>query len=590
MKERAEPDRSAPARTVSAPVIASPVPSALAPLVTELPWLSPCAASLVALGRSPTPDTWNVLRSDPGAVLLLLRLSGTAFSRAKSSAASTSLQACLHDPALLDAALEHLAQSPACFVDWKQPHLQVVYRAALSYARLNHRLAERLSMGDPEEAWVCGLLAPLGWFAVAAGDAAKAAACLADPELTRDGVRSQHQHWGLDAGAIGRRIGRRWNLPDWITAVAGHLRLPLPVAKTFGADRVLFPLTKLAIGLARDKGIDLGLVDATTVPEATAALGVSFARCSELAGADETNHDTAVLANWEAPDREPLLPDLLRIAADNRRLRAVPLQKRLDENLDDLHALLQEQIHGESERLQACKLAALAEFAAGAGHEINNPLAVISGQAQYLLGHQEEWFTDEGGTTVSTALYKIIAQTKRVHTILLDLMQFARPATPNNHWFDLPTLLGEVAASLRDLAGEKKVRVEVGPCPAQMRVYADADQVRVALTCLLQNAVEAAPAEGWARVFLVDPIAAAEVRIAVEDSGTGPDPTQRDYLFDPFYSGRSAGRGKGLGLPIAWRLMRQQGGDVRLAPQRPNEPTRFLLHLPRAAGPMEAVA
>jgi signal transduction histidine kinase len=362
------------------------------------------------------------------------------------------------------------------------------------------------------------------------------------------------------------------------------------LAQSFGADRNLFLLTKLSVGLAREKGVDLGLVEATAAQEAATALGVSAPRCSDLTGADEVGLDTAALAGWESPDRQPLLPDLLRIAAENRRLHAVPLRQRLDEELDDLHALLQEQIHGEAERLQACKLGALAEFAAGAGHEINNPLAVISGQAQYLLGHQDDWFIADSGAAASAALHKIITQTKRIHTILRDLMQFARPATPNNQWFDLPTLLGEVAASLRDLAYEKKVRVEVGSTPAQQRVYADADQTRVALTCLLQNAIEAAPVEGWARIALVEPCDSSDIRIAVEDSGTGPEPAQRDHLFDPFYSGRSAGRGRGLGLPIAWRLMRQQGGDVRLEAPRPNQPTRFLLHLPRLAGPAEAVA
>jgi signal transduction histidine kinase len=496
----------------------------------------------------------------------------------------------LHDPAVLEDTLAHLAMTPRGFVDWKQPGIQAVYRAALSYARLNHRLASRLELCDPEEAWVSGLLAPLGWLAVAAVDATAAGACLADPELSRDGQRTQQRHWGLDAAALARRLLRRWGLPDWVTAVAGHLRLPLALARSFGADRVLFSLTKLSVGLAREKGVDLGLADATAVQEATAELGVSAARCAELAGCDETARDTAVLAGWESPDREPLLPDLLRSAADNRRLRAMPLRQRLDDELDDLHALLQEQVHGEAQRLQACKLAALAEFAAGAGHEINNPLAVISGQAQYLLGHQDAWFSADARGVAAEALHKIIAQTKRIHTILRDLMQFARPTPPNNRWFDLPTLLGEVAASLRDLANEKKVRVEVGVSPAQQRVYADLDQTRVALTCLLQNAIEAAPAGGWARLALVESVGASEIRVAVEDSGPGPDTAQRDQLFDPFYSGRSAGRGKGLGLPIAWRLMRQQGGDVRLDAPRPNEPTRFLLHLPRLAGPAEAVA
>jgi signal transduction histidine kinase len=73
--------------------------------------------------------------------------------------------------------------------------------------------------------------------------------------------------------------------------------------------------------------------------------------------------------------------------------------------------------------------------------------------------------------------------------------------------------------------------------------------------------------------------------VFVEDSGPGPAPEQRPHLFDPFYSGRSAGRGRGLGLPLAWRLARQQGGDVSLEPARPGQPTRFVLSLPRHAHP-----
>ena len=53
-------------------------------------------------------------------------------------------------------------------------------------------------------------------------------------------------------------------------------------------------------------------------------------------------------------------------------------------------------------------------------------------------------------------------------------------------------------------------------------------------------------------------------------------------MFDPFYSGRSAGRGRGLGLPTAWRLAREHGGDVTYDP-RPDSPARFVLSLPRAA-------
>ena len=132
------------------------------------------------------------------------------------------------------------------------------------------------------------------------------------------------------------------------------------------------------------------------------------------------------------------------------------------------------------------------------------------------------------------------------------------------------------------------MRIEVGHTPEQLPLFADVEQVRIALTCLLKNAVEAAPPEGWARLSVVDPLGEHRVEIAVEDSGSGPEPERREHLFDPFYSGRAAGRGRGLGLPIAWRLLRQQGGDVRLGHSNPGEPTRFLVGLPRLTAPGHA--
>src|SRR5262249_59589974 len=86
-----------------------------------------------------------------------------------------------------------------------------------------------------------------------------------------------------------------------------------------------------------------------------------------------------------------------------------------------------------------------------------------------------------------------------------------------------------------------------------------------------------ARAGGWVRVtttFRPD-----RLEVAVEDNGPGPDERSRVHLFDPFYSGRAAGRGRGLGLPAAWRLAREHGGDVNYAPT-PAGLTRFLLTLP----------
>jgi two-component system NtrC family sensor kinase len=248
------------------------------------------------------------------------------------------------------------------------------------------------------------------------------------------------------------------------------------------------------------------------------------------------------------------------------------------------------QVAGEATRLRKSKVEAMAEFAAGAGHEVNNPLAVISGQAQYLLGHQADWFREDAQGQAHHALHTIIAQTRRIHSLLRDLMLFARPAPPRPARLDLPTLLGEAAAAVAELASQRQVRIEPIAGPERLPVVADADQVKMAIGCLLRNAVEAVPPEGWVRLALVEPVADDWLEVAVEDSGPGPDPAQVPSLFDPLFSGRSAGRGKGLGLPIAWRLARQHGGDVRLERMPPAGPTRFVLRLARTAAPEMSVA
>jgi signal transduction histidine kinase len=566
-------------------------PACPAEAVARLPWLAPAAESLVALARLSAADAWPVLRLDPGATLLLLRqpaariLAVAAYPFPPTPFPESALQ----DPALIEEALRHLEQDAAAqpplspqssvlstektFVDWGQAGARAVHRASLTAAHLARQTAVQCGRGDPEQAWVCGLLAPLGWQAVCAVSPEAVTACLEDPAFARDPTAAQRRHWGLDHAAVARRLARRWRLPDWLAGVVAHLGLPAAGARRFGADPVLLALTRVALRTAREHGLELGLVGSVFAEEDEAVLGGSKTDLSPELPEGLTQ------ARYTDPAREPLLADLLRLAAEVRRLRGTEVHRQLEAEVDTLHAALEGQARGEAESLRAAKLTALAELAAGAGHEINNPLAVIAGQAQYLLAHRGAWFAVEAEAAASKALDAILAQTWRIHGILRDLMQFARPAPPRPAWLDLPTLLGEVAASVEEAAAQRQVRLEVQTVD-RLAVYADAEQLRLALGCLLRNAVEAAPAGGWARLRL-PPAGAERVAVAVEDSGPGPAPAQRGALFDPFYSGRSAGRGRGLGLPVAWRLARQQGGDVALDPTTPPEPTRFVLSLPR---------
>jgi signal transduction histidine kinase len=179
-------------------------------------------------------------------------------------------------------------------------------------------------------------------------------------------------------------------------------------------------------------------------------------------------------------------------------------------------------------------------------------------------------------------LQTIISQAQRIHDLLSELMQFARPPRPQKRPLDLGGLIREVTVALGDLAAQRQVRLVCPELEHPISLYADPRQLRTALTCLLRNAIEAAPADGWAGVRVQLP-APERLELIVEDSGPGPTPPQREHMFDPFYSGRAAGRGRGLGLPTAWRLAREHGGDVCFD-DTSTGPTRFVLTLPREAG------
>ncbi len=216
----------------------------------------------------------------------------------------------------------------------------------------------------------------------------------------------------------------------------------------------------------------------------------------------------------------------------------------------------------------------MAEFAAGASHEINNPLAVIRGHAQLLLAQETDPARER-------QLAAIVRQTRRVHDLLQGTLQFARPPRPNPASVLVGDWLADVVSGYLPDADARGVSVDVtgGSGLAALASF-DRGQMSQALGQLLRNAIEAAPSGGWVRLRAEQRSGA--VTVSVEDSGPGPSGRDVEHLFDPFYSGRTAGRGRGLGLAIAWRLARQNGGDVRYSPT-PGGPTRFVLTLPASS-------
>jgi signal transduction histidine kinase len=206
--------------------------------------------------------------------------------------------------------------------------------------------------------------------------------------------------------------------------------------------------------------------------------------------------------------------------------------------------------------LEQAKLDALKELAYGASHEINNPLANIAARAQTLL-------RDEANPERRRALEAIHQQALRAHEMISDLMLFARPPRLERQAVDVPQLLQRLQAELTPECRRREVELFINADPALPAISADPTQLAVALKALVTNSLEAIGRNGRIDVTVVE--SDGRLRMTVQDTGPGIAPAVRPHIFDPFYSGREAGRGLGFGLSKCWRIVTAHGGEVSLA-------------------------
>lgn len=224
--------------------------------------------------------------------------------------------------------------------------------------------------------------------------------------------------------------------------------------------------------------------------------------------------------------------------------------------------------------LQREKLAAMRELAYGASHEINNPLANIATRAQTLL-------RDEIDPDRRRALATINVQAFRAHEMIADMMLFAKPPAPVVERFDLATIIDTVLAELAEEARQQGTALERTKTEGPIELTADPVQITVALRALVQNSLQALRAGG--RVEIAADASADLVRLRVTDTGPGLSEDARRHLFDPFYSGREAGRGLGLGLSKCWKIVELHGGKMEVSSEL-GRGTTIAMMLPRAGG------
>jgi signal transduction histidine kinase len=273
--------------------------------------------------------------------------------------------------------------------------------------------------------------------------------------------------------------------------------------------------------------------------------------------------EASPLAVFAFPSTSEVIGGVLLYSSEPLELPAEPCQQfaAWSGQLAD-QAMLLEQRAPDGRQIEAAKAAALAEFAAGAGHEINNPLATIAGRVQMLL-------RDERDENRRQNLATIGAQSLRIRDMIGDLILFARPPVPRPERFLLNDVADSVISRCADRARSLSCRLALAAA-GPIFVTADATQLQVVLSELIRNSLDALETAGTiAGEIRVDLERATTTCkscavLSVTDNGPGLSERDRAHLFDPFYSGRDAGRGLGFGLCKCWRIVTGHGGRIEV--------------------------
>jgi PAS domain S-box-containing protein len=234
---------------------------------------------------------------------------------------------------------------------------------------------------------------------------------------------------------------------------------------------------------------------------------------------------------------------------------------------------------GEQRKLKeqiqrAEKLAALGQFVAGVAHELNNPLAVIMGNAQLLAGH------DNLDERMKDGLGRIIRQSERSSRIIGELLLYSRPSPPKKAPIDLNRLVRDVLEWRRPACEAAEVSVRTRLAESLRPTQADRVQIEQVLSNLVGNAIDALKEHKLPRQIEVTTQAAGKwLRVAVRDNGPGIASEIREKIFNPFFTTKPIGRGTGLGLSLCNTYIHEHQGKIWVESE-PGKGATFFVDLP----------
>ena len=251
-------------------------------------------------------------------------------------------------------------------------------------------------------------------------------------------------------------------------------------------------------------------------------------------------------------------------------VRDVSERKKLDDETRDIYHQL----------LQAEKMAALGQTISGVAHELNNPLATILSWAERLSGKTS------ADSPLRQGLETILSESDRAARIVRNLLTFARKRQTTRAMVDINQVVRETLALRAYEQSVSNVTVIDALAAGLPQVFADGHQLQQVLLNLVINAEQAMLSANGRGILVVRSWHDAEqesVSLEINDDGPGVPAELQPKIFDPFFTTKEVGKGTGLGLTVAYAIVQEHGGRIRLE-TRPSSGASFYVELPVTGG------
>ncbi len=264
--------------------------------------------------------------------------------------------------------------------------------------------------------------------------------------------------------------------------------------------------------------------------------------------------------------------------------RQVNIKKRELEASND--AILSMEAH----LINKQKLESIGVLASGVAHEINNPINGIMNYGQIIndLAASQDGNLNESRENIEIYSKEIIQETKRVSTIVSNLLTFSRTDKSLSSKTDAETLIEGVLSLCSVLIKRNSISIELDIEKDLPQVKCRSQQIQQVLLNLLTNAKDALiikyPIDDYNKKILISAhqhVAAEKkvVRITVEDNGSGIPIEAQKHIFEPFFTTKNRSDGTGLGLAISYSIMKDHGGFLSFETEE-GQYTKFHIDLP----------